>query len=423
MSQHQAKVVRITEILKHPNADSLGLVEIGGFQVVVRLDQFKPGDLAIYIEPDSVVPEIPQFKFVWERDGAGNLREWKESEQSVPEKWRRITVRKFRKEWSEGLLMAVTDFWPTMSLSSRSLPALSNTTVTYTDGNEITEGRDVAELLGITHWNPPEDQERDRDPSIKQSRTRPKSLKGWIYFLKNWAIKIITLGQYDPWDNCGGTNEKAPKNTPPIYDVENFKHYPNVFNAAVTEGDISFPAETVVVTEKIHGSNGRFLFQPDLLGGGRMYAGSRKLWKKAGSTNIWRKILETNPDIVRWCQENPNYTLYGEAVPTQGGFEYGHKKEEPHLYVFDIRTPDGHWVTYTDARQMTGGYDIEWAPLLYHGPYDLEKILPLVDGKTKTGANHIREGVVIRTEPERHVRGLGRVQLKIVSNKYLEKEQ
>ena len=29
MSQHQAKVVRITEILKHPNADSLGLVEIG----------------------------------------------------------------------------------------------------------------------------------------------------------------------------------------------------------------------------------------------------------------------------------------------------------------------------------------------------------------------------------------------------------
>ena len=419
MSQHQAKVVRITEILKHPNADSLGLVEIGGFQVVVRLDQFKPGDLAIYIEPDSVVPEIPQFKFVWEWDGAGNLREWKESEQPVPEKWRRITVRKFRKEWSEGLLMAVTDF-PELWSESREYnqeDAGGSLLCTF-------EGDDVAELLGITHWNPPEDQEEgDRDPSIKQSRTRPKSLKGWIYFLKNWAIKIITLGQYDPWDNCGGTNEKAPKNTPPIYDVENFKHYQDVFVPAYDTPEGTVPGERVVVTEKIHGSNGRFLFQPDLLGGGRMYAGSRKLWKKAGSTNIWRKILETNPDIMRWCVANPNYTLYGEAVPTQGGFEYGHKKEEPHLYVFDIRTPDGHWVTYTDARQMTGGYDIEWAPLLYHGPYDLEKILPLVDGKTKTGANHIREGVVIRTEPERHVRGLGRVQLKIVSNKYLEKEQ
>jgi len=346
MSQHQAKVVRITEILKHPNADSLGLVEIGGFQVVVRLDQFKPGDLAIYIEPDSVVPEIPQFKFVWERDGAGNLREWKESEQPIPEKWRRITVRKFRKEWSEGLLMALADFHSKELFDQQGEPY-------------VKEGDDVSGVLGITHWNPPEDQEDgDRDPSTKQSRTRPKSLKGWIYFIKNWAIKIITLGQYDPWGNCGGTNEKAPKNTPPIYDVENFKHYQDVFVSG----------ELVVVTEKIHGSNGRFLFQPDLFGDGKLYAGSRRLWKKAGSTNIWRKILETNPDIVRWCVANPNYTLYGVAVPTQGGFEYGHKKEEPHLYVFDIRTPDGHWVTYTDARQMTGGYDIEWAPLLYNGP-------------------------------------------------------
>jgi ATP-dependent RNA circularization protein (DNA/RNA ligase family) len=154
-----------------------------------------------------------------------------------------------------------------------------------------------------------------------------------------------------------------------------------------------------------------------------MYAGSRRLWKKAGSTNIWRKILAENLDIERWCREHPNYTLYGEAVPTQGGFEYGHTKEYPRLYVFDIRTPDGNWVMYTDARAMTAGYGIDWAPLLYQGPYDLDKILPLVDGKTKTGGNHIREGVVIRTEPDRYVRGLGRCQLKIVSNDYLKKEQ
>jgi hypothetical protein len=400
MSQHQAKVVRITEILPHKNADSLGLVEIGGFQVVVRLEQFKVGDLAIYVEPDSIVPELPQFSFVWEKDGAGQLRVLV-PEDPIPERYRRITVRKFRKEWSEGLLMPIQEFRETF---------------------DAQEGADVAELLGITHWNPPEDQE-DREPSSKQSKTMPRSFKGWIYFLKNWAVKIITLGQYDPWGECGGANEKAPRNTPPVYDVENFKHYKDVFNAAVTEGDITMPAETVVVTEKIHGSNGRFLFQADLLGGGKMYAGSRKLWKKAGSTNIWRKILSTNSDIEKWCREHPGYVLYGEAVPTQGGFEYGHTKDAPHLFLFDIRTPNGNWVTYTDARGMTGGYNIEWAPLLYHGPYDLEKISSLVDGKTKTGGNHIREGVVIRTEPERHVRGLGRVQLKIVSNDYLKKEQ
>lgn len=418
MSNHEAKVVRITEILKHPNADSLGLVEIGGFQVVVRLGQFNPGDLAVYVQPDSVVPEIPQFKFVWERDGAGQLREVQGSETPIPEKWRRVTVRKFRKEWSEGLLMPVTDFkilglWAALEDGTE---VENIKTGVNLDTNHVThfvrEGDDIASILGITHWNPPEDQE-DTDPSVKQSRTRPKSFKGWVYFLKNWFLRIITFGYYNPWGNLGGANEQAPKNTPPIYDVENFKHYQDVFSLS----------ETVVATEKIHGSNGRFMFQPDLFGAGKMYAGSRRLWKKVGSTNIWRKILETNPDIERWCQDHPNHTLYGEAVPTQGGFEYGHTKERPGLFLFDVRTPEGKWVDYSNARQLTAGYGLDWAPLLHQGPYDLEKLTALVDGKTKTGGSHIREGIVIRTEPERNDRSLGRVQLKIVSNEYLKKEQ
>jgi RNA ligase len=394
MSSHKVPVIKIEEILPHPNADRLEIIPIGGFQVVSGKGQFKVGDLAIYVPPDSVVPEKPEFSFVWEKDGGGNPRDFAPGE-SVPDKYRRVTVRRLRKEWSEGLLMPIS--------IAQDVPS----------GKFLQEGDDCAERLGIEHWNPPEDQE-DSNPSRKQSKTRPRSLKGWIYFLKNWAIRIITLGQYDPWGNCGGTNEKAPRNTPPIYDVENFKNYKDVF----------IPGEEVVVTEKIHGSNGRFLYQPDLLGGGKMYAGSRQLWKKTGSTNVWRKILEYNPEITEWCKAHPNYVLYGEAVPTQGaGFDYGATKDKPDLHVFDIRTPEGEWLDYDKARGMTAGYSIQWAPLLYHGPYDFEKISSLVDGKTKTAGNHIREGIVVKTYPERHQRGLGRAQLKIVSNKYLEKEQ
>ena len=390
MSNHAIPVVRINEILKHPNADQLGLVEIGGFQVVVRLEQFKPGDLAYYVPPDSIVPERPEFNFVWERDGSGQLRVLPEGEP-VPERYRRVTVRKFRKEWSEGLLMPL-GAW----------------------NEKLNEGDDIAERLGITHWNPPEDQEEDREASIRQSKTRPRSLKGWFYFIKNWSVRILTLGYYDPWGNCGGSNEKAPRNTPPVYDVENFKHHKDVF----VEG------EEVVVTEKIHGSNARYLFaKSNLFETGHLYAGSRKLWKSPTSSNIWRDVLAFNPEITRWLTDNPGYTLYGEVVPTQGGFEYGHKKTEPWLYVFDILTPKGEWLAYTDARPMTAGYSIDWVPLLYMGPYNFEKIESLVDGPTKTGGSNIREGVVIKTNPERHARGLGRVQLKIVSNKYLEKEQ
>lgn len=401
MSNHVVPVVRINEILKHPNADALGLVHIGGFQVVVRLEQFKAGDLAVYIPPDSIVPERSQFSFVWEKDGSGQPRALVAGEP-VPEKYRRVTVRKFRKEWSEGLLLPVTDFGELFLDGDFKVQFLHK------------EGDDVAERLGITHWNPPEDQEeREREASVKQSKTMPRSWKGWYHFLKNWSIKILSFGQIDPWGNTGGGNEKAPRNTPPIYDVENFKHHRDVF----VEG------EEVVVTEKIHGSNARYLYSDQVFTYGHIYAGSRKLWKSETSNSVWRQILKTNHAIGEWCAKHPGYTLYGEAVPTQGGFEYGHKKENPWLYVFDILDPKGNWVPYDEARHMTGGYDIEWAPLLYHGPYDYEKIKALVDGPTKTGGNHIREGIVIHTYPERHVHGLGRAQLKIVSNKYLEKEQ
>lgn len=61
-----------------------------------------------------------------------------------------------------------------------------------------------------------------------------------------------------------------------------------------------------------------------------------------------------------------------------------------------------------------------WVPILYEGPYDVEKIRALVDGKSTLGSG-IREGIVIKPVKERHVRGLGRAVLKLVSNQYLER--
>jgi len=66
-SNHQANIVRISELLPHNNSDNLALVKIGGYQVVVRKDQFKIGDLAVYIQPDSVVPQTEPFRFIWEQ--------------------------------------------------------------------------------------------------------------------------------------------------------------------------------------------------------------------------------------------------------------------------------------------------------------------------------------------------------------------
>ena len=108
-STHRVNVVRIEEILPHPNADTLGIIYIGGYQCVVKKDDYKAGDLAIYIQPDTIVPVMDQFKFLWaDREFADG---------TVPERLRRITVRRFRKEWSEGLLLPLSDF-PMLSKAS-----------------------------------------------------------------------------------------------------------------------------------------------------------------------------------------------------------------------------------------------------------------------------------------------------------------
>jgi hypothetical protein len=167
----------------------------------------------------------------------------------------------------------------------------------------------------------------------------------------------------------------------------------------------------------VHNSNAKYIFLD-----GIMYAGSRNLWKSPTSTCIFRKNLKENPWIEEWCRKNEGCVLWGEVCPTQGSFDYGSKK--PQFFVFDVRKPDGTWAEiseeYFASESILNNHRV---PVLYVGPFNLEKIKTLVDGPSLVpGAKHIREGVVIRSVPERHVRGVGRAQLKIVSNAFLAKD-
>ena len=367
-STHKVNVVRIEEILPHSNADTLGIVFIGGYQCVIKKDAYKVGDWAIYIQPDTVVPATSPFSFLWtDREFAG---------EAVPEKYRRITVRRFRKEWSEGLLMPLNDF----------------------PNHSFTEGDDVAKLLGFTHYEEPEP-----GPS-RTPRTRPQYQHPW----RSWgAFKFWVLYKLGFADQLHGDNAKPPKNTPPTYDVEGFKNYPHTF----AEG------EEVVVTEKVHGSNARYLFD-----GKKMHVGSKNLWKSEKSTCIWRRTLKELPWIEEWCRANAGYTLYGEAVPTQKGYTYGTGETEPvRFFVFDILCSDGKWM---DKQLFLPDITthLKVVPVLYAGSYDEAKIKALVEGKSAIDGKTLREGIVISSATEHTVRGLGRAQLKLKSNAFLEKE-
>jgi hypothetical protein len=62
--------------------------------------------------------------------------------------------------------------------------------------------------------------------------------------------------------------------------------------------------------------------------------------------------------------------------------------------------------------------DVETVPILYKGPYSLDKIKELSKGKAFSGT-HIREGVVVKPVVERTDPRVGRVVLKYLSDDYL----
>lgn len=370
-ANHRANVVRLGEPRVHTNADALELFDIEGYQVVTKKGQFKAGDLGVYIQPDSVVPQTDSFKFIWEHsigiDG------------TVPERRRRITVRKFRGEYSEGLLMSMDDFPGLLALSGG-------------------EGDDVSEILHITHYDPDAGKENttgSNEAGPRKYKRYPRSLKGWFFWLLYYVFRYNANGNHHGYET-----EQGPGI--PVYDVEAYKNFKSVLQ----------PGELVHVTEKIHGSNARYTFRD-----GHMYAGSRTQWKNENSTCIWRKALAQRPDIEEWCKAYEGYVLYGEVVPTQGnGFTYGTDKDEIDFYAFDVLTPEDTWV-------WPGNLGFAWTvPILYSGSYD-EALLKMADGNSLVpGAKHIREGIVIRAINQRHVRGLNKVQLKVISNKFLEKD-
>ena len=385
-STHKVNVVRIKEILPHPNADRLGIVYIGGYQCVVQKDSYKVGDLAIYIQPDTIVPEIKQFDFLW----TGH-KEFMAT-GIVPARTRRITVRKFRGQWSEGLLMPISEF-----IFDRLHSVLYN----GREATVIVEDTDVAELLGFTHYEEPEEKQDTRQQS-KQHKGKPKSIRGWFWYLVSFFYKRPTYGE---------DQTKPPKIMAPIYDVESFKNYGYIFDS---------PEEDVIVTEKLHGFNARYLFD-----GEKMHVGSHNYWKSEKSTCVWRRTLRGNPWIEEFCKMFPQHTLYGEIVPVFKGFNYGIGDDKPRLFAFDVLKPNG---AYVDKRDLFGLDPLtlgQHLVPLFNGhchKFDRDTILSLVEGPSMVpGAKHIREGIVVSSAVERRVRGIGRAQLKLKSMAFLEK--
>jgi RNA ligase (TIGR02306 family) len=133
MERKLATIAKIDEIRPHPNADALELARIRGWQVVVKIGEFKPGDLCVYVEIDSVMPERPEFEFL------------------APRKYR-IKTTKLRGEVSQGIA------FPLRILDSCEKGTVSHYPYHVTiDGSfyDLQPGLNVTKVLGVTKYEEP----------------------------------------------------------------------------------------------------------------------------------------------------------------------------------------------------------------------------------------------------------------------------
>ncbi len=94
-----ATVVKIADIQPIVGADAIVVAKVKGWNVVVKVNEYKVGDLAVYYEIDSFLPIRPQFEF---------LRKSSYKRMVSTEGFRLKTI-KLRGQLSQGLLTPIPD--------------------------------------------------------------------------------------------------------------------------------------------------------------------------------------------------------------------------------------------------------------------------------------------------------------------------
>ena len=184
------------------------------------------------------------------------------------------------------------------------------------------------------------------------------------------------------------------------FDVEALRNYEDIFS----------PGEPVVVTEKAHGGNMRVVGW-----NGAVYVGSRTRWLQRNMRSAWTVAL--TPEIEAWRLANPDVVLYGEVYGPVQELKYGQK--EPRFVAF-AALEKGEWWNADKLRASLAIHNVPYAPVLYEGPYDRDLIANLAeeDSRLSLKAGDLMEGVVIVPARERRDDKIGRVILKLISNRY-----
>ena len=211
----------------------------------------------------------------------------------------------------------------------------------------------------------------------------------------------ITKYEYLLPQNMSGDVE-APIGQYKFLSPEHLKRYKNVLQ----EG------EKVVVSEKVHGTNFTVLVDADAT--------------HIGSHNYFWKNNQTNKNLVyiRAYNENPalhklpkNSQLFGEIYGVQD-LKYGLSNGKIGIALFAVKS-NGRFLNHDEFVAFCDKFNLPRVPVLYTGYYSWEAVAQFNNSNSVLEPKCIMEGVIVQPLVERTHPEIGRVVLKLISDKYL----
>lgn len=353
MSEFSCDVVQV-KMSKHPKADTLSIVKVYDYDVVVKTSEFEGVSQAVYLPVDSIIPENMRSQFAHLKSGS------------------RVRAVKLRGIFSEGLLIP--------------------------DKSEKYDlGSDVAPVLGVTKYEQP------LSGGGHQGYKSGKLVKEEPWFKKYTGIENIKKykSALEPeevvvaTEKIHGTNARfgfhkgkfivGSHNTQKFY-AYGWKHFLGMFIAKVLA---------------------KFGYKKLL---GSYHENNKSWWCNAADQHDLRKKLSKHPGYIVYGEifgSGVQDLTYGVPTGTLAFKVFD---------IFDIE--NNLFLNYWDMVTLTKHMGLENVPHLWDGYWkdcDLQKH---TEGKSTLDDKQIREGCVVKPIVERLDSKLGRVILKSISPAY-----
>lgn len=390
-----AYVVRISEVRDIEGVNNQVAI-VNGWQVFVKRDEFKAGDLAVYFEIDSKVPELEFFEF---------LRKYHF----------RVKTQRFvkGKVLSQGLVIKPEDL----------------------DLENVQEGDFLTKQLGVTYYEPEDNTRKASNEELIKMKVE-KRMARWTKkhpFLSKFGF-IVKIATRFTEKKIRSKQTKSKRDWPVWVSKTDEERAQNCFNAMKSLNT------TWYWTEKIDGTSTTFTMKQDKPKKRNLIVCSRNVvfnapekedrnYYKDTDGNVYLemaekydiyKALSTMLDIYpdwEWV------TLQGETYG--GGIQKRKYCDDHRLAIFNvIYKENGKAPVRMNPVEMEQffywfdekyGFDIAWVPVLgnYELPETCDELLEMAGG-TSILDGGMREGIVFRSIDGVH-------SFKAVDNNFLEK--